>query len=125
MSATGQFHHKGYTIDQRDQIIGLIEACYLDILHSMETEGYRSDRRSAFATGGIGGLIIWNDGELVSGPAATHRKAAARILGMTSPFPMRVVGLHRGWLTSVGLTVAQDLRRLPHALRALPGIHSK
>ena len=54
LSREGRFRHKSYEIESPDQIAGLIKACYLDIMHSMDAEGYRSDRRSDFATGGIG-----------------------------------------------------------------------
>ncbi|AHM04173.1 hypothetical protein roselon_01807 [Roseibacterium elongatum DSM 19469] len=114
LARTGHYRHKRYEITEVSQIPALIEACYLDLLESMSREGYRADKRSAFGTGGLGRAIVWHDGSLVHENGATHRLAAARIVGLRHGFPLRIVGVHEDWLRVNGVCgrpTAEAVRR--------------
>lgn len=119
LTKTGTYKYKNLRISEKSEIIPLIEACFLDLLISMEKEGYLPDKKSAFATGGTGLAIVWSDGKLWHEDGATHRLAAARIVGLRHGFPLRIVGAHRDWLAAQGIRGLPDISRLPLALRSL------
>lgn len=122
LSKTGHVRHKNYEITDRRQISALVEDCYLDILRSMAAHGYLPDKQAAFATSDIGLALISRSGHLISGPAATHRKAAARLVGLRHGFPLRIAGAHRDWLSENGIVAPSDLARLPKLLIDVGGV---
>jgi hypothetical protein len=124
ISATGSFTHKRYSISSRAAIPDCIRACYLDILLSMEGEGYVAGKRSSFATAGVGNAIIDRDGSLLRCFGASHRMAAAIVVGVTGGFPLRIVGAHRAWLQSQRIESPRDLARLGPAIRAVESLHA-
>lgn len=125
ISSTGSFTHKRYSISSRAAIPDCIRACYLDILLSMEREGYVAGKQSDFATAGVGGAIIDQDGSLLRCLGASHRMAAAIVVGVTGGFPLRIVGAHQAWLHGQGVEAPRDLARLGPAIRAVESRHAK
>lgn len=113
----GAFSHKSRTIRQVNAIEPFISECYLDLITSMETEGYQDDKTSDWATGGTGTGFIDADGTIVKCAGATHRLAAAILAGLDHGFPLRIIGIHREWAAGHGIDA--DLGRLPDALRAV------
>ncbi|MBY6202225.1 hypothetical protein KUV65_12680 [Maritalea mobilis] len=103
LTRTGRYQHKRYEITDPAEIPKLIATCYLDLLESMSRDGYCADRTSEFATGGLGRAIVWQDGSLVHENGATHRLAAAKIVGLRHGFPFRIVGVHEDWLRVNGV----------------------
>ncbi|GAA5072639.1 hypothetical protein GCM10023209_17620 [Roseibacterium beibuensis] len=103
LTRTGRYQHKRYEITDPAEIPQLIATCYLDLLESMSRDGYCADRTSALATGGLGRAIVWQDGSLVHENGATHRLAAAKIVGLRHGFPFRIVGVHEDWLRANGV----------------------
>ena len=99
-----QYAHKNYVIRREDQIEPLIRDCLLAIIDSIRTQGYRTDVTSSFATGGLGTAVIDRDGRLLRGPGASHRFAAARLVGLREGFPLRLAGAHADWLRQQGIT---------------------
>jgi len=100
----------------------MMQLCFLDLMNSMANEGYQRDKISSFGTGGIGKTIIWRDGSLRHENGATHRLAAARIVGLKSGFPLRIVAAHRAWLDEQGIVKQSDISRLPKALKSVDGV---
>jgi hypothetical protein len=119
IAATGSFSHKRYAISSRAAIPDCIRACYLDILLSMAREGYVAGKRSDFATAGIGSALIDHDGSLLRCFGASHRMAAAIVVGVSGGFPLRIVGAHQAWLRGEGIEGPRDLERLRLAIRAV------
>ncbi len=119
LQADGIFRHKGYSIRSANEIEGCIHNCFLDLILSMESQGYIEDRTNDFATGGIGTFFIDHDGSILKGGAATHRLAAAKITGLKGGFPARIIGAHSNWLADQNIHDARDLGRLDAAIRAV------
>lgn len=119
----GGFKHKKLQISQDSEIIPLIRSCYLDLLQSLDAEGYLPDKKSKFATGGLGRAIVWKDGSLWHEDGATHRLMAANTVGLHKGFPLRIVGVHGDWLADQGIYRWSDLPRLPEALTQLDAVH--
>lgn len=116
LAEKGVYRHKKYELRQHSEIGAMMQACYLDLLESMSREGYQAGRTSSFATGGIGKVIVWRDGRLLHENGATHRLAAARIVGLRHGFPLRVVAVHRDWLALQGIRSVFDVSKIPGAL---------
>lgn len=71
--------------------------------------------------GGLGKALIWKDGTLWHENGATHRLAAARIVGVQSGFPLRIVGAHRDWLRSQVDYGVFDLKKLADPFKTIKG----
>jgi hypothetical protein len=112
----GVYTHKMYTIRAKDEIESCIRDCFLNIILSMDQFGYLEDRVSEFATGGLGSAFIDRDGSILKSVGASHRLAAAQVVGMESPFPFRVIGAHAYWLQSQGIRV-RDMRTFARQIR--------
>ncbi len=99
----GFFKHKKFVIRTIDEIEDFIRQCYLDIMVSMDEFGYLDDKKSEFATSGLGSAFVDRDGKILKAMGASHRFAAAQIVGLNDPFPFRVLGVHSDWLQSLGI----------------------
>ncbi|PRX31213.1 hypothetical protein SAMN05216257_1046 [Meinhardsimonia xiamenensis] len=121
LRTVGLWKHKGLTITDPDRIEDLIRACFLNLLESMSREGYVAGRVTPGTTGGIAKAVVWADGTLWHENGATHRLAAARIVGLRRGFPVRVVAVHRDWLCANGIHGLCTLERLPKALQCVIG----
>ena len=102
----------------------MVRSCFYDLLISMAEEGYLPDKKSSFATEGIGLAIVWRDGNLWHEYGATHRLASAKIVGLRRGFPLRVVAAHRDWLGTHGIRSLSEISRLPGALQTVNGVLS-
>jgi hypothetical protein len=119
--ANGIYRHKRYEIREPGDITTLMQTCFLDLLISMDRDGYQRGKKSKFATGGLGKALIWKDGTLWHENGATHRLAAARIVGVQSGFPLRIVGAHRDWLRSQVDYGVFDLKKLADPFKTIKG----
>lgn len=115
----GVFLHKQYAVKDKQSIEDCIRACYLDILLSMEKSGYRADKKSSFASAGMGTAFIDKDGSILKALKASHRLAAAQIVGMQTAFPLRVIGAHEDWLAAhqIGSGSVNDMKTLALQIR--------
>lgn len=117
LDKNGSYKHKNYLVETKDDIENCIRTCLLDIMLSMEKSGYLIDKKSKFATGGLGTAFIDRDGTILKAPGASHRLAAARIVGLKDPFPLRIIGAHADWLKSRGIRGIGDVKKLPSQIR--------
>jgi hypothetical protein len=113
----GFYKHKSYIVQSSNEIEDCIKACFLDILLSMDQFGYLENKKSDFATGGIGSAFIDRDGTILKSIGATHRFAAAKVVGLESLFPLRIIGTHADWLQSHGIRGARDMKTFARQLR--------
>jgi hypothetical protein len=125
LAVSGVYRHKRFEISSESQIIAMMQACYLDLLNSMAEEGYVVGKTSSFGTGGIGKVIVWRDGSLWHENGATHRLAAARIVGLRSGFPLKIVAAHRDWLDAHGVNDLSCWPKLTDALSKANGVLGK
>ena len=118
----GIFRHKDYAVRSVDEIESCIRACYLDILLSMARFGYLEDKVSDFATGGMGTAFIDRDGTVLKALGASHRFAAAHVVGLKGPFPLRIIGAHASWLQSEGIGGVNAMKTLSRKIRHVEDI---
>lgn len=117
IEAKGFFQHKSSTVKEKGSIEEFMRVCFLDIMLSMDSSGYVADHQSGFGTGGIGFAIIDKDGSILKTRSADHRLAAAQIVNMQGPFPLRVAGCHKQWMDSHRIGSVRDLRALRNQIR--------
>lgn len=119
LAKDGSFKHKGLRITNHAEIVPLLQTCFLDLLNSMAKDGYIRGKTSDHGTGGVGRALIWRDGSVWQENGATHRLAAAKLVGLNSAFPLRIVGAHDEWLTGHHIRKLSDLDRLPALLKSI------
>jgi hypothetical protein len=122
--AHGPFRHKNFLVAEEEEVKTLVQSCYADLLTSMARDGYVRGKTSAYGTDGIGAAMVWSDGRLWHEDGATHRLVAARLVGVQSGFPLRIVGVHRDFLRAHGVRHAHQLHRLKDALSEVTGVLS-
>ena len=113
----GQFRHKNYVIQSRNDVEECIRKCFLDILLSMRMSGYIRNKRNSFSTGGIGSAFVDRDGSVLKAVGASHRLAAAHVVRFPGVFPFRVIGGHSRWLRNLEIRGPRDVARLAAGLR--------
>lgn len=104
----GYVRHKRHRVRSRSELQQFIREYFLDMLYSMQRDGYLPDKTSHIGTGGHGTAFIDARGRLVKSSGADHRFAAAVLAGVDRGFPLEVIGIHRRWLEQNG--VAPDSR---------------
>lgn len=109
----GYYNHKNYFVHSKDGIEDCIKNCFLDIIQSMDRDGYLNNKKRTFATGGIGQAFIDRDGSILRAASATHRLAAAKIVEMEDPFPIRIIGAHSDWIKRHNLKGISEIKMLP------------
>lgn len=118
LRSCGVTRHKGIVMQSETEIADFFEEYLGELIRSMASTGYRDDRGAD-----IGTALIGCDGALYKGTSGTHRFYAARLLGV-SPVPLRIICVHRGWLSSLGLPAsAAGIARLGEALRQVERCH--
>ncbi|WP_156788416.1 hypothetical protein [Roseobacter sp. CCS2] len=122
LARDGQYQHKNYKIVNSDEITLLLQTCFLDLLNSLAEEGYQHGKTSTYGTGGTGKAVIWRDGRIRHENGATHRLAAARIVGMRTPFPLRIVGVHQAWLDAQNVRGFSHISQLTELLKRVDGV---
>jgi hypothetical protein len=120
--AQGPFRHKKFLVETEDMVRTLVQSCYADLLTSMARDGYVRGKTSAYGTDGIGAAMVWSDGRLWHEDGATHRLVAARLVGVQSGFPLRIVGVHRDFLRAHDVSHAHELSKLSDALSKVNGV---
>jgi hypothetical protein len=93
---TGQFSHKTLVARNLLQLDEIFEEYLVEMLASMKRDGYRHREGTDFPEGMIG-----RDGNLIKTAHGTHRLAAAKVVGAPGLFPIRVIGIHRLWLSTL------------------------
>ncbi len=115
IAKTGRFSHKDRVAHDLVQLDRVFEGYLIDILTTMEKEGYRQREGADYPEAMIG-----RDGTLIKTAHGTHRLAAAKVVGAPGLFPVKVVGVHHEWARSV-TTGKGDSRfeMIAHALKEI------
>lgn len=90
------FVHKNLTASTTKQLDEIFDDYLVKLLVSMKLEGYHQRVGADVPEGMIG-----RDGTLIKTAHGTHRLAAAKVVGASGLFPIKVVGVHRLWLSGI------------------------
>jgi hypothetical protein len=118
ISTTGRFSHKGCMAHNLVQLDQVFEGYLIDILASMQKQGYRQREGADYPQAMIG-----RDGTLIKTAHGTHRLCAAKVVGAPGLFPVKVVGVHREWARSV--IAGKSGNRVEMMARALKEIEQR
>lgn len=97
LSRNGEVMHKKILIKCESELDHFFENYVLDLINSMESDGYRLDKGAE-----VGSAMVGTDGELHKSGSGGHRFYSAKILGV-KPFPIRIVGVHRCWFRTLNI----------------------
>lgn len=100
---TGRFTHKNLIAFDLLQLDQIFEEYLVQMLLSMKRYGYRQGEGVDFPEGMIG-----RDGTLIKTAHGTHRLAAAKVSGAQGLFPIKVIGIHRLWLSALLESLEDD-----------------
>jgi len=92
----GTFVHKNLVARTAQQLDEIFADYLVALLETMKQEGYRHRAGADFPGGMIG-----RDGTLIKTAHGTHRLAAAKATGASGLFPIKVIGVHRLWLSGL------------------------
>ena len=92
----GVFSHKDQVAHNMQQLDEVFEGYLIELLTSMKREGYRHRDGADYPEAMIG-----RDGTLIKTAHGTHRLAAAVVTGAKGLFPVKVIGVHRLWLSAL------------------------
>jgi hypothetical protein len=96
ISQKGQYAHKELVAHNLAELVQVFKGYLIKILATMKQEGYRQREGADYPEAMIG-----RDGTLIKTAHGTHRLAAAKVVGATGVFPVKVIGVHRQWLSAV------------------------
>ncbi|WP_276154777.1 MULTISPECIES: hypothetical protein [unclassified Sulfitobacter] len=94
ITTTGRFSHKDCLAHDLVELDQVFEGYLVHLLLTMKSEGYRQREGADYPEAMIG-----RDGTLIKTAHGTHRLCAAKIVGAPGLFPVKVVGVHREWLS--------------------------
>jgi hypothetical protein len=113
ISKTGKYSHKNLVARDLLQLDQVFEGYLIDMLISMKKEGYCHREGADFPEAMVG-----RDGTLIKRAHGTHRLAAAKVVGAPGLFPVKVVGVHRQWVSAVSAGRGSDRSAvIAHALK--------
>lgn len=92
----GTFAHKNLVARTTPELDRIFVEYLVALLEDMKLEGYRHRAGADFPEGMIG-----RDGTLIKTAHGTHRLAAAKATGAVGLFPIKVIGVHPLWLSSL------------------------
>lgn len=88
----GNFRHKNHQARSQGELDQLFQEVYLELLRSMEEEGYLRERSDDLCR-----VMISRDGRLIKTQRGKHRFSTAHIVG-APVVPVVVFRIHREWM---------------------------